>query len=56
MEWLRRVVGDPRTERQAEREIIDEETAPLAREIKGLRAEVEALRMEIAARLPRAAQ
>ena len=40
-------------EREAEREMIGEETAPLAAEIRNLKAEVVALRTEVAARLPK---
>jgi voltage-gated sodium channel len=37
-------------EREAEREVVHEETAPLAREIKALKDEIVALRREVAAR------
>lgn len=37
-------------EREAEREMVHEETAPLAREIKALKEEIVALRREVAAR------
>ena len=35
-------------EREAEREMIQEEAAPILREMKGLRAEVAELRKEVA--------
>lgn len=44
------------TEREAERVVLKEETAPLMAEIKSLRTEVEALRAAIVERLPRAAE
>jgi voltage-gated sodium channel len=40
-------------EREAERNMIGEETAPLAAEIRNLKAEVVALRAEVSARLPK---
>jgi voltage-gated sodium channel len=40
-------------EREVERQMIGEETAPLASEIRSLKAEVVALRADVAARLPK---
>jgi voltage-gated sodium channel len=40
-------------EREAEREMIEEETAPIRTEVKKLAAEVASLRSEIVARLPK---
>jgi voltage-gated sodium channel len=41
-------------EREAEREMVHDETAPLVAEIKAMRSELQELRTEVAARLPKA--
>ena len=49
------VAAEREADREAEREMVHDETAPLMREMRAMRAEINALRAEFADRLPKTA-